>query len=152
MQATTPQQTDVSTFPLAPIKKTNNMIRIKFLIILTIIATLLFACKKENVDDGLSNIDFRQEMRNFVAEIGNYSRSFDADFIVIPQNGQELATNTGYADGTPQTDYLQSIDATGREDLFYGYTSDNEPTPQAENEYMLGLCQICEQNHVEVNH
>lgn len=126
------------------------MIRIKFLIKLTIIATLLFACEKENVDDDLSNIDFRQEMRNFVAEIGNYSRNFDADFIVIPQNGQELATNTGYADGTPQTDYLQSIDATGREDLFYGYTGANEATPQAENEYMLGLCNVCEQNGVEV--
>jgi endo-alpha-1,4-polygalactosaminidase (GH114 family) len=68
-----------------------------------------FSYKKENEKDDLSNIDFRQEMRNFVTEIGNYSHGFDNDFIVIPQNGQELATNTGYADGTPQTAYLQSV-------------------------------------------
>ncbi len=121
-----------------------------FFYVLLVIIIFPFSCKKENEKDDLSNIDYRQEMRNLVMEIGDYSRSFDSDFIVIPQNGQELATNTGYADGTPQTTYLQSIDATGREDLFYGYTSDNETTPQAENEYLLGLCQICEQNNVEV--
>lgn len=123
------------------------MIRIKILSILT--ATLLLACQKEKGKD-LSNVDFRQEMRNFVIEIGDYSRSFNSDFIVIPQNGQELVTNTGYADGTPETTYLQSINATGRESLFYGYNSDNETTPQLENEYMLGLCNVCEQNGVEV--
>lgn len=94
------------------------MKKTKILILIVIISTL-FACETENQNNDLSNIDFRQEMRNFVMEIGDYSRSFDANFIVIPQNGQELATNTGYADGTPQTVYLQSIDATGREDLFY---------------------------------
>ncbi len=125
------------------------MKKAKILIIIVTIATL-FACKKESVVDYSLNIDFRQEMRNFVMEIGDYARRFDTDFIVIPQNGQELITNTGYADGTLQTAYLQSINATGREDLFYGYTGDNEPTPKTENEYLLSLCNVCEQNGVEV--
>lgn len=123
----------------------------KQLIIFGAIALILFfSCKKESEKDDLSNINFRQEMRDFVMEIGDYSRNYNTDFIIIPQNGQELSTNTGDADGTPQTDYLQSIDATGREDLFYGYTGDNEATPQSENEYLLGLCNVCEQNGVEV--
>jgi cysteinyl-tRNA synthetase, unknown class len=96
------------------------------------------------------NVNFREEMRDFVISLSGYARTYNAGFIVIPQNGQELTTDTGDADGTPQTAYLQAINATGREDLFYGYTADNIATPQADNEYMLGLCKVCEQNNVEV--
>ncbi len=98
----------------------------------------------------LPNIDFRQEMRDFVIKIANTAHLSNPDFIIVPQNGQELITNTGEADGTLQTNYIQAIDGTGREDLFYGYTGDNIATPQQENLYMAGLLDKFEENGIEV--
>lgn len=108
---------------------------------------LLSGCCKDKIDE---NVDFRQEMRNFVIDLAAYARTFDPDFIVIPQNGQELVSSNGEGSGTPMTDYLASIDATGREDLFYGYNGDDKETPQEARQQMLDLCLFCEQNNVEV--
>ncbi len=115
---------------------------------LIIVGFVIFtACTK---DKKLRSVEFRQEMRQFVMEISNYSNTYNNNFIVIPQNGQALITSNGEGNGIPMYDYLQAIHATGREDLFYGYNADNQATPQQENERMLSLCEICEQNNVEV--
>ncbi|MFC0877588.1 hypothetical protein ACE01N_13385 [Saccharicrinis sp. FJH2] len=45
----------------------------------------LSSCEKNNLPD---NVDFRQEMRNFVMSISDYARSKVPGFIVIPQNGR----------------------------------------------------------------
>ncbi|MEN7551098.1 endo alpha-1,4 polygalactosaminidase [Rapidithrix thailandica] len=96
-------------------------------------------------------VDYRQEMRKFVTDLGAYARSYNPNFLIVPQNGQELVTNTGEGDGTPQTTYLQAIDATGREDMFYGYyNKDDVRTPKEDEEYLLDLCLVCEQFDVEV--
>lgn len=109
---------------------------------------LLSACSKDETQ--IPDIDYRQEMRDLIMEIAAFAQTHDPDFMVIPQNGQELATENGEPDGILQSGYLQSIDATGREDLFYGYTADNEQTPLEETEYLLALCQLFEENNVEV--
>ncbi|RKZ04033.1 hypothetical protein DRQ21_03980 [Candidatus Fermentibacteria bacterium] len=96
------------------------------------------------------NINYRQEMRDFVTDIGNYARGVNGSFIVVPQNGQELVTDTGEGDGTPVSAYLNSIDATGREGLFYGYDDDDQPTSTEDLQHMLNLCLVCEQYGVEV--
>ncbi|MBL3655471.1 endo alpha-1,4 polygalactosaminidase [Fulvivirga sediminis] len=114
---------------------------------------LLMACGSDddspssNIDDGTEP---RQAMRNFVQGISAYAKNIDSDFIVIPQNGQELATDNGEPNGTPQSSYLAAIDAVGREDLFYGYDNDNEATPENEKNHLLGLCKVCEKAGVEV--
>lgn len=118
----------------------------KFYILILVILSLCFKCKPD--EENL--FDYRHEMRKFVIEIADYSHLIDSNFIIIPQNGQELITNTGRADGELQVDYIAHIDATGREDLFYGYTADNRPTPANESEHMLQLCILCENNNVEV--
>jgi cysteinyl-tRNA synthetase len=118
-------------------------------IFLLITQFFLNGCKLDHTSE-LEDIDFRQEMRNFVIGLSDEAHTLNPNFIVIPQNGQELVTDSGYSDGIPQNDYIQSIDATGREDLYYGYTGDNILTPQEENTYMLSLCQLCEQHQVEV--
>lgn len=118
-----------------------------------IICTLLLASlflKGCGSDTDETNIDFRQEMRSFVQGISQYAREFDGDFIVIPQNGQELVTTTGEADGALAHAYLEAIDGVGREDLFYGYTNDDEATPADANSYMVSFCDICKDNGVEV--
>lgn len=95
-------------------------------------------------------VNYRQEMRDFVGEIGDYARSFDPSFIIIPQNGQELITGNGEEDGSPVISYLDAIDGVGREDLFYGYDGDNIPTPTFDRDYMISFLDIAEDNHVEV--
>ena len=93
---------------------------------------------------------YRQYMREFVQNISQYARTIDENFIVIPQNGQELVTQNGEADGQPATEFLQAIDGLGREDLFYGYNKDDKATPSDEREYMTAFLDVCESNGVEV--
>ena len=56
------------------------------------------SCER-NREEIPSDIDFRQEMRDFVTDLSNYSKGLDPGFIIIPQNGQELITDNGEADG-----------------------------------------------------
>lgn len=113
---------------------------------------LLFAI----VSDGGSNTnssttrDYRQDMRNFVQAISAYGEENIPNFIIIPQNGQEIVTQNGEEDGEPETEYLNAIDGVGREDLFYGYDNDNKPTPEGEKNYMIAFLDICEQYGIEV--
>ncbi len=122
------------------------------ILFLTIITITIAACKGDETNDDLDNINssYKQEMRNFVQAISQYAKSIDNEFIIIPQNGPELVTVDGNEDGAPQTDYLNAIDGAGREDLFYGFDNDNVATPTAESDYMIAFLDICEQNGVEV--
>lgn len=126
--------------------KAKNLSYISSVFVSFLIILLISSCNKED----LSGIDFRQEMRDFVIDLSVYARSYDQNFIVIPQNGQEIITDNGEANGAVQSDYLQTIDAVGKEDLFYGYNSDDKPTPDDAKTHMLGLLNICKQNNVEV--
>jgi len=94
--------------------------------------------------------DYRQEMRNLVMEISAYAKKISPDFLIIPQNGQALATATGRSDGIPEENYLQAIDGTGREDLYYGYNRDNRATSSEDRLPLLDLCRLMEEYHVEV--
>ena len=76
-----------------------------------------------------TNINYRDEMRQFVEKISTYSKAIQPNFIIIPQNGQELITDDGTASGTIENTYLQAIDGQAREDIFYGYDADNRATP-----------------------
>lgn len=96
------------------------------------------------------DLDFRQEMRDFVIGLSDYAKNIDNSFIIIPQNGQEIVTDNGEGDGNPNTAYLAAIDATGRESMFYGYYNDDEATPVEDKQHLLNLCLACEANGVEV--
>jgi cysteinyl-tRNA synthetase len=97
-----------------------------------------------------SDIDHRQEMRDFVQGISAYAKGINSGFIVIPQNGPELVTLDGEEDGPEASVYLAAIDGVGREDLYYGYSQDNQATPTNETTYMEAFLDICESNGVEV--
>jgi cysteinyl-tRNA synthetase, unknown class len=84
----------------------------------------------------LAAIDYREEMRKFVIGISQYAKAQNAQFAIIPQNGIELITTNGESDGSLATSYVNAIDAVGQEDLFFGYTDDNVPTPSADNLYL----------------
>jgi len=94
--------------------------------------------------------DFRQDMRAFVASISTLSKAVDPHFVVVPQNGHELLTQRGEPHNPPVSDYLGAIDGIGREDLFYGFVEDNEPTPASERDAMLEFMHVAEDNAIEV--
>ena len=102
------------------------------------------------LSDDDEEVDHREEMRKLVEELSAYARATDPTFIVIPQNGHELATTNGEPDGKLDEDYLDAIDGVGREDLFYGYNGMNTPTPVGERDWMLGFMDRFEAADVEV--
>jgi cysteinyl-tRNA synthetase len=97
-----------------------------------VITLVMVACS----DDLPDNIDLREEMREFVIGISKYAKTFDVDFVVIPQNGIELVSTNGESEGPLHAGYLTAIDGHGQEDLFYGYDKDDKATPTDENAYL----------------
>ncbi len=119
------------------------------IIIVLLLFAVVFSCSDDD-EDITYDKDFRQEMRNFVIGISDYAKEIDPDFIIIPQNGQELVTMDGEETGAPCLSYLSAIDGVGREDLFYGYDNDDISTPVSEKNYMVSFLDVCENNDVEV--
>ncbi|HMV08272.1 MAG TPA: endo alpha-1,4 polygalactosaminidase [Cyclobacteriaceae bacterium] len=107
----------------------------------------LIACSdKETKKCDVPDLDLRQEMRDFVQEISAYAKDIDPDFLIVPQNGQEILTTNSDPDGPLATDYMDAIDAVGREDLFYGYTGDDKPTPAADRDFLISICDVAREN------
>ena len=103
--------------------------RKSFLFIL--VALVVSSCSKTK-----DNRNFKQDMREFVIGLSEYSKEIHPNFIVIPQNGIELVTETGDDADALAAPYLYAIDGHGQEDLFYGYTADNVTTPSADSDYL----------------
>jgi len=59
--------------------------------------------------------DADQRMVDFVAGLSSYAKSARPGFLIVPQNGENLARRI--------PDYLNHVDGIGREDI---YTVDNE--------------------------
>ncbi|MCH8331434.1 MAG: endo alpha-1,4 polygalactosaminidase [Bacteroidetes bacterium] len=89
---------------------------------------LFLSCSKEKKADKAG-----EKMQVFVIEISDYARGLDPDFIVIPQNGIELAFDyLDPADGTHPA-YMAAVDGFGVEELFY----DGDLSPDNERLSML---------------
>jgi cysteinyl-tRNA synthetase, unknown class len=112
-----------------------------FSIIGSLLIIIIPGCHRD-----IPDLDFKQEMRNFVQALSSYARTSDPDFIIIPQNGQELITLNGDNKGSPDLTYLSFIDGQGREDLFYGYDDDNQATPSEETEYMTDFLDLAKES------
>ncbi len=110
---------------------------IRLLILAASVSLTLISCERT---DPL--MDYKQEMREFVMSISQYSKSLHPGFIIIPQNGIELVTTTGEEEGDAHTGYLEAIDGNGQEDLFYGYDKDDKATPNSSNSYLRSYLDI----------
>ena len=96
-----------------------------------------FGCGENSLPGpDIQDVNFKEEMRTFVKEIGAFARNQDPDFILIPQNGHRLVSSNAEDNGEPVTDYLAAVDGLGQEDFFYGYDDDDKATPNGEREYM----------------
>lgn len=101
-------------------------------IYLSIFILLTASADKQNPFSG----DFKEEMRNFVIEISNYTKEKNSEFLIIPQNGAELVTMNGEENGDVHQSYLKAINAHGQEDLYFGYEKDNKPTSGKNTDYL----------------
>ncbi|WP_428771061.1 endo alpha-1,4 polygalactosaminidase [Treponema sp. HNW] len=104
------------------------------------------AARSYAVSDEKPAVDWRSEMRNFVIAIAEAAHKTDSGFELIVQNAQELITSDGLPDSPVMSDYLNAIAGTGREDLYFGYTADNKPTPGPVSKRLKSLCDIFVQN------
>ncbi|GAB4307836.1 MAG: endo alpha-1,4 polygalactosaminidase [Promethearchaeota archaeon] len=68
------------------------------------------------------------EMVQLVSRIANFCRSADGDFLVVPQNAEELAFKPGY---------LDEVDGIGREDLLFTGDVKNPAVERSEAECAL---------------
>lgn len=96
------------------------------------------------------DINYKQEMRDFVIEISNYSKSIKSDFVIIPQNGVELLTHNGEENSSPNLEYIDAIDGIGQEDLYYGYNNDDQATPSATTHYIRSFLDLAKDNKIKI--
>ncbi len=85
-------------------------------------------------------------MREFVIAISEYAKGIDPSFLIIPQNGQEILTTNSDPEGEPAQDYINAIDAVGREDMFYGYYGDDKVTPAEDRDFLISICDVAKDN------
>jgi len=84
--------------------------------LLFLVLTLLFVltrCKQHRSNKAGA------KMQDFIIEISAYARSYDPDFIVVPQNGTELLFEDLDADGQLSERLINAIDGIGVEELYY---------------------------------
>ncbi|RMG79682.1 MAG: hypothetical protein D6707_07690 [Bacteroidetes bacterium] len=86
----------------------------KNIILVFILSLLSMGCSKEKRSNKAA-----EKMKKFVIDIARYARSFDSDFIIIPQNGVELAFNELNKDSGIDEEYVSAVDGFGVEELYY---------------------------------
>ena len=120
-------------------------------LVIILAAMTLAGCGDSSSSSGTGSTgNVREDMRLFVREIGSYTSATDADFLLIPQNGHDIITENSDPTETPSATYLAAIDGLGREDLLYGYESDNVATDAAVTAEIEEFLEIYEANGVEV--
>ncbi len=91
--------------------------------------------------------DYRQLMLDLVIAISAEAKKHNPKFLVIGQNALELVTINGKPDGKVAKDYIKALDATGIEELFYGYeNNDGIKTPHHITKYFLSYLKIFSHN------
>jgi cysteinyl-tRNA synthetase len=68
------------------------------------------------------------DMSSFVERLAGHARRRNAEFLVVPQNGERLLG---------REPYLAAIDGIGKEDLFFGSRDPDKPTPAGEQRESL---------------
>ena len=103
----------------------------KYKSLFVLLVTMILLCSCQPAAPEEAAIDYRGAMRQFVEKISSYARAVDPDFIIIPQNGQELLVQGEDSRSEIDQQYIDNIDGIGREDLFYGYKGDDTATDPA---------------------
>ncbi len=122
----------------------------KRVIFLILFSSLLVSCKAdtylEKKSEEISCSNYRAAMRDFVIRISETARQSNKDFIVIPQNGQNVAWDDD-DDIVPDPLFFKAINGTGREDTFYGMNAsyeiaDGKKTPENLSLEIQEMCDV----------
>ncbi len=115
------------------------------IVLVFLVLAILSGCQGVSRNNN-GEIDYRKEMRAFVESIAEYARSKEPNFIIIPQNGAELVSSTGEANGPADMNYLAAINGMGQESLFYGYLQDDVETPPETTEWTSSFLDLARDN------
>ena len=94
--------------------------------------------------------EYRRDMQVLVQSISAYARQRDTDFIVVIQNGHQVLTQDGAADGEPAARLVAAIDGAARESLLYGYDGMDLPTGEGPSEAMLAYTEAAQRAGLSV--
>jgi cysteinyl-tRNA synthetase len=89
----------------------------RMLIPVVIFISAIMSCSQAKKPD--SKVTTVEKMQQFVIDISAYAKKIDPDFIIIPQNGIELAFDKANPELKLNKKYLNAIDGFGVEELFY---------------------------------
>lgn len=81
---------------------------------------LFFTCSNGSQPEPTKNLG--EKMQKFIIDLSDYAKSQSPNFIIIPQNGIELAFKSLDPSKELNTKYLNSIDGFGVEELFFNGT------------------------------
>ncbi|MBN9293120.1 MAG: endo alpha-1,4 polygalactosaminidase [Flavobacteriia bacterium] len=84
---------------------------------------LFLSCKKEQ-----KTAEAAAKMQEFVMNISTYCKADNPDFLIIPQNGIQLAFNNANIEEGFHSGFMNAVDGFGVEEIFYNgkYKVDNE--------------------------
>ncbi len=99
-----------------------------YIIVISVLLSASISCDKEEQPE-IDKRDYRQEMKDFVADISLWAKTIDPDFYIIPMNGHELITNGGRPQDPPDLDYLDAVEGFIRENLIYGLFAIDQESP-----------------------
>ena len=110
---------------------------------------------QEQIDTGprAAILDYREEMRSFIQKISDFTRGYNPNFAVIPQNGLDLVVKVDPDNETisvPARTYIRAIDGVLQEGLFYGYPLFGKPTDKERREQLLKLTAVAKSNRLKV--
>lgn len=91
----------------------------RYYITLLILLSILLSVGFNSEDKDKNTVKAGKKMQEFVIGISNYARKQKNDFIIIPQNGSELAFENSNPDKNLSASYLKAIDGIAIEELFY---------------------------------
>lgn len=85
--------------------------------VILLIGLVSFSCKEKKTRKAGVN------MQDFIIAISDYARAQDPDFILIPQNGEEILFDDIDPENSVNPRLVQAIDGYGVEELFYNGSS-----------------------------
>lgn len=118
-----------------------------------VLPLLLQGCDFDDVPNFLpeeGSTNYRQGMRDFVRDIGNYGRGLDSNFILVAHGGVDLVSTTGKTNGSPDTAYINALDGLGQDSLFYGFDGIDRPTSSGRRQRLQNFLDMAKNNGASI--
>ena len=98
-------------------------------------------------------IDYREDMRTFIQNIGNIMRKVNPNFVVMTMNGADLLTKREDGDEdrrVPAEIYLRSLDGIIQESLFYGNPNIDSATAEKDQAPLIKALDTAQKRSIKI--